>query len=507
MTALGIRYLTGNSVAADVAEESKPEWPPHPARVYMAMVAAHFETGADPAERAALEWLEQQSPPAISASEEQPRSSVQVFVAVNDEAGIGTTRSRQPRTFPTCRPDHDTVWFQYSQAAPSHLVEALTSLCRKVTRVGHSSSLVQVWLTDKSGVDPVWIPSPSGRTRFRIPEPGVLRFLEVAFNGQAISEYWALQEQLETAKGKAATQIKAELKQRFGGNIPTASRPALSSWAGYERTEEPQREPAPWSGPFSENILILSSDLESPVLGIESTLALTSALRNSLLKMHGKNCPAWVSGHDEGGVQTRKPHLAYFPLPFVGEAYGDGHLLGVAIAVPRGIDPLEIRRYLGAFLYQPDGVPKTIKLWQSGEPAWEWRVRLDTGSTAKTLQPATWTRPSELWASVTPVVLHHYPDKRKPGDIERIVGEAFRSAGLPEAAEIRIRPSSVFKGAGDSVRMPKMEQPGVSLTRFHVHVMARFNEHVQGPVLLGRGRFRGYGLMRPIGQREWKLWN
>ena len=44
---LGIRYLTGYAVATDLAQR-RAEWPPHPARIFMAMAAAHFETGADP---------------------------------------------------------------------------------------------------------------------------------------------------------------------------------------------------------------------------------------------------------------------------------------------------------------------------------------------------------------------------------------------------------------------------------------------------------------------------
>lgn len=507
MTALGIRYLTRNSVAADVTEESQPEWPPHPARVFMAMVAAHFETGGEPNEREALLWLEQQPPPDICASEEQRRSSVEVFVAVNDESGIGMSRSRQPRTFPSCRPDRDTVWLIYSSALPNNLAESLLKLCRKVTRIGHSSSLVQMWVTDLPGEEPTWRPSSSGKIRFRVAEKGVLGLLEKSFNGKAITEYWSLQERLEAAKGKAATQLKFEIKERFGATIPMATRPQLSSWASYEKAGTGPETVSIHDGPYSENVLILSRDLEGPVLGIETTLALTGSLRNALLKMYGEACPAWVSGHDPSGEPTRKPHLAFFPLPFVGEPYGDGHLLGVAIAVPRETEAMEIRKYLGPFLYEESGRVRSIKLWKTGEPPWEWKVQLISESTAKTLRSETWTRASELWASVTPVVLHHYPDKRKPADVERILRDGFRSAGLPDATELRIRSASVFKGAGHANSMPKLDQQGVALTRFQTHVMVRFAEPVRGPVLLGRGRFRGYGLMRPVDLKEWKLWS
>ena len=66
MIALGIRYLCGHAAATDLARQ-KPEWPVHPGRVFLAMAAAHYETGAYPAERAALEWLEGAGPPEIRA--------------------------------------------------------------------------------------------------------------------------------------------------------------------------------------------------------------------------------------------------------------------------------------------------------------------------------------------------------------------------------------------------------------------------------------------------------
>jgi CRISPR-associated protein Csb2 len=69
MLAIGIRYLQDIAVGSH-GEHGRVEWPPHPARVFMAMVAAHYQTGAVAAERAALRWLEElPDPPEIHASE------------------------------------------------------------------------------------------------------------------------------------------------------------------------------------------------------------------------------------------------------------------------------------------------------------------------------------------------------------------------------------------------------------------------------------------------------
>ena len=58
MLAFGIRYLNGFVAARATPDSREAEWPPHPGRVFMALAAAHFQTGADVRERAALLWLE-----------------------------------------------------------------------------------------------------------------------------------------------------------------------------------------------------------------------------------------------------------------------------------------------------------------------------------------------------------------------------------------------------------------------------------------------------------------
>src|SRR5258708_7913202 len=129
MFALGIDFITGVAVMTDAASREKAEWPPHPARVFMALVAAHYESKPLPedgreakaawiGEREALEWLEGQGPPQMNWPEASPRDVVKVYVPVND-AGVPPNsarvkesemraalcvmpdqRSRQERTFP-----------------------------------------------------------------------------------------------------------------------------------------------------------------------------------------------------------------------------------------------------------------------------------------------------------------------------------------------------------------------------------------------------------------------
>ena len=54
-----VNFLTGRFVATCHNDRRQPEWPPHPARLYSALVAAWADADKpNPSERAALEWLE-----------------------------------------------------------------------------------------------------------------------------------------------------------------------------------------------------------------------------------------------------------------------------------------------------------------------------------------------------------------------------------------------------------------------------------------------------------------
>ena len=49
---------------------------------------------------------------------------------------------------------------------------------------------------------------------------------------------------------------------------------------------------------------------------------------------------------------------------------------------------------------------------------------------------------------------------------------------------------------------PGASEAGAGLCKFQTHVVAEFEERVQGPVLVGRGRYRGYWLFRPVRPKE-----
>jgi CRISPR-associated protein Csb2 len=550
MFALGIDFITGVAVMTDAASREKAEWPPHPARVFMALVAAHYESkplaedGPDAEaawarERAALVWLEGQGAPQMNWPEASPRDVVKVYVPVNDprvppnparvkESELRTAlgvmpdqRSRQERTFPALHIGGEGpgrhVHLRWPKAEPTtETLAALTKLARKVTRIGHSSSLALVWVSDaEDALSPAHEPNAkSTKTRrgvqLRIPTPGLLAELDQRFNAGEIDAFFDLSEAIAGGRGKAQQQAKAAFEEHFGTpwsrntSAPVRLRPSPGRTAHYSRMDEEDRIVA---SIFDSELLVLSKQ-EGPVLGLESTAALTAALRGYLLQgAEGK--PAWFTGHSASGVPSTGGHMALLPLAFVGAEHADGHILGLAMAFPRVVPAAERAACLRGRLFGPSGedLELELKLGKLGT----WTVRREERSLPPlALRSGTWCEPSSVWASVTPVVLDRHPKHDQQSEraqwcdeVAASIAQSCQRQGLPKPELVDVDKTSWHRGAPRSRPgpngMPWLPGKEGTAPRQQVHVLIQFPYEVQGPLLLGAGRFRGYGLCKPLG--------
>ncbi|MEW6428631.1 MAG: type I-U CRISPR-associated protein Csb2 [Thermodesulfobacteriota bacterium] len=519
MLALGIRYLNGWAMAAvDGARKERAEWPPHPDRVFMAMAAAHFETDGDATERAALEWLESLPPPSLTASEAAERRTIVSYVPVNDttvgkkipdnadlgklkDAGLSVVpeyRSRQPRSFPVAIPRDPDVHLIWPEANPEAHATAITGLCRKVTHIGHSASLVQMWI-EKSPPSATWLPEKGlAERRLRIFDSGRLADLERRCNQTACLEYADSLSRIDAAKGKEKKILQAEQSVRFPFGPPASRRPEPGLWHGYTRSQ-PVVGPEIAGSLFDPRLLVLTLSGRRPSL--RATQKLVTALRGALLAACSEPIPEWLSGHQEDGRPTRKPHLAILPLPFVDGSHADGRIMGIALSLPRGIPPEESGRVLTPMLIDENGLPRPLRLFDG---QWlECAAEIEERETPPlNLRPETWTGPARHWATVTPVVLdrHHDGKDRWEKAIET-VKDACERAGLPRPAEVLLHPVSRVSGVPRSNEFsPILRKQGGRLQ--HMHAILSFERPVHGPVVIGAGRFRGYGLCRPSAPRE-----
>ncbi len=98
MLTVEVDFLAGRYSATKYDDRNAVEWPPHPARLFSALVATWaYEEPPDQGERRALEWLEAQGSPSISASEVCLRAVTTHYVPSNDTAVLRSLQQTYDR--------------------------------------------------------------------------------------------------------------------------------------------------------------------------------------------------------------------------------------------------------------------------------------------------------------------------------------------------------------------------------------------------------------------------
>jgi CRISPR-associated protein Csb2 len=531
--AFGIRYLNGFVAAAEVDDLDRAEWPPHPGRVFMALAAAHFQTDAAPNETEALLWLEAlerdgvPTAPAIRASAAISRRAVTQFVPVNPrladerkartkeqkegkspppplQSAPGIIRTRQPRTFVRLFPEDEMVFLAWPDVEPSESIRnALDELCAKVTRIGHSSSLVQMWMASAKEVgEPNWVPDEERATiRLRLAPRGTMEYLKQQYNGEALEVYAALQVAAPDSSDKVVqVAAKLRLKEEFPGGSPQQLRPTLSVYQGYAPPSPPDSTVR--RSVFSPHLVTMWIEKEhGPYrhLDLACVLTVVQRWREALLANSNDLSVAartMLSGHDADGTPLQGAHLAFLPLAFVGHEHAAGHLLGMGLALPYDSSRDDRRDVLRAI-----GHVCQLQLGSLGV----WRVGAVTSSRhSQSLEPATWTAHpigATHWSTVTPIVYDHHPKSKGKAayldEVARMIALCCTRVGLPAPREIIVVPVSAHLGVPPATQFPRLQRKDGASQR-HTHAILVFDEPVCGPVLLGAGRYRGYGVCRPM---------
>ncbi len=449
--AIEVEYLLGRVYAAEFRDSATPEWPPHPARLFSALIAAYHDIDGTDGERAALLWLEKQEPPDIIASEAGAPSAVVDFVPTNYANKAGSTlpeqRTKQPRSFPAQSPATPIVRFVWPlDDVPEQHYVALQQLTARVTSLGRACSLVRVNAFHGKNLNlvepPTYTPHEDGTTVLAVAGEGRLEELERTF---------ALGRRPQQGAPARYLNVKADAQ-----NVPAR-------------------------GHFGEMIILRR--VFGTGLPVTATTILTRQLRKAFLDHAGKENPV-LSGHDPDGKPTKEPHLAFVALPNVGGLYGDGNLMGLAVVLPASISSADRGRTL-----QACARIETLKLGKLGE----WKLEIaNFDVNRQTLKPETWMDPSKHWATVTPILLDRYPKKNLPA--EELLVTACVRAGLPP-------PANCTYGAFTPQDRGLKGVPPVfafSTDRWAVHAVFDFDTKVKGPILVGAGRFFGMGLMKPI---------
>ncbi|MCY4523073.1 MAG: type I-U CRISPR-associated protein Csb2 [Caldilineaceae bacterium] len=543
-----MNFLTGRYVATAYNNRRAGEWPPHPARLFSAMVDAWADRDErEPYESRLLEWLEEQGPPAIAASGAEHRRVVSHFVPVNDATVVGTAlqerryrqiqqleselgqtiassgeqsrkaqsirtrlmksrnvesqvtkagttnpstalamfpeqRVRQERFFPSVSPVVPKVTYLWDAVLSDEMRKALDDLLARVTRLGHSSSLVACRLADYLP-EATLLPGSANGTNLRTVQPGQFKELERLF-------------------------------ERHGGNGPRSLPFTVTS---YGLGDDSPKEPVQFQRPNTAGEwLVFELEHGSRWLPVTRAPELASAMRDAVIQHAVTPIPVEISGIGSDGKPVDVPHLAFLSLPFVGPRHADGRVMGVALSIPDGVSEAGrqvIYRAVGT--WERDSADRRPTLRLADGSVKVRLTRLLATAEARTLQSQVWSREALRWVSVSPIALPKHPGRLSEGtaaarakawqSAEEAVVVSCEHVGLPAPVSIHLSLSPLIRGARHVRDCPPFQRKGKQgevVRRQLVHAALTFDEPIRGPLMLGAGRFAGLGLMRPISEPE-----
>lgn len=551
-----VNFLTGRYVATSHNDRRQSEWPPHPARLFSALVATWADSDEPRRdERDTLEWLEAQGPPEIAAEVEAvPRKVVSHFVPVNDTTIVGPAwhqrqaekvadtiallrdasiasdgeatrevqrlqnrldkqrdvrsqvstagktsaesaqklfpdkREKRERHFPSVTLDLQTtqgdmptgsprVTFIWHREMPASKRDVLDGLLARLTRLGHSSSLVSCRVINDAP-PPTLVPSPTGTTKLRHVRQGQL----------------------------------AELERRFARHRGISPRALPYTDVAYEDADSEHADTVD-TPTTSGDWIVFEFLAGSRVFPATRAEQVATTLRSTIFSYAPEPIPEGLSGHRPDGSPSSDPHVAFVPLPFAGYQHADGRLLGVAVSVPVGMDEASsnaLYQAIGRWERDTEEDEGKLKL-VFGHRGELWMRRLRGPAAMASLRRTGWRRANKRWASVTPIALPRHPGRLRGGTpqararawqaAEDAVRAAVGHVGLPEPSAVEVSLAPFLMGARAASGYPPFRQPGPEGTlvrRQLVHAVVTFDRPVQGPLMLGSGRFVGLGLMRPL---------
>ena len=464
-------------------------WPPSPGRLFQALVAAAAR-GARllDDDRRALGWLEQLDPPRVAAPPARRGHSVKLFVPNNDLDAVGGDPDRvsEIRTDKQSRPcffdpDQPVVYvWSFDSGEPE--AERVGSIARRLYQLGRGVDMA--WaaadilpreraddaLADHAGA----LYAPGGGGDVACPRHGTLASLVERHERARARLAW------NTSQGKVRQLFTQPPKGSFRGVDYRA--PArllhLELRDGAAFAPRPLRLAAP----------LITGLRDAAAAKLQTALPTQAALFEKLIVGRG------------AGPRDLDLRIRMLPLPSIGAAHTDLSIRRLMIEVPAQC-PVRVDDLRWAFAGLSPCNPETGEVWPG---------RLV--STEDTRMADRFCANGLTFRSVTAVALSTAARRRLGADGnretkdagERLREEARAAGAVVQAlrhAGVRARPTDV------RVQREPFQRRGAMAARFAAgsrfskhalwHVELQFHEAVQGPLLIGDGRFCGLGLMVP----------
>ena len=466
MLAISVELLHGTfrgdpDGTANTGRLSRGEWPPSPARLFAALVAAD---GTRQARRvtngAELAWFERLPPPVIHAHARPCHQLLAPRYVVRHkgtaEKGthqeyvgrLGAVNRSGARVAPR---DPRVVYLWNVESPPEEILDTLRRRAARVGYLGTSDSPVRVRVTtrmspaDVSSED-TFLPDRRGDLVIDVPEPGRLQVLDRMYDD------WC-------ARGASVSRLQF---------------PALHRGAAY-------RSPGS-AEPVDRGEVVAWLRLGAPGSG-RRLAAVTALFKDSVLSQHQRifgEPPAVLHGHGFSG--SGYEIARYLALPDVGYRWSRGRIHGLALWLPPDADVAARRRARDAAFAIRRLTGRGVDV--SVAPR-------DDEARPLATHPDRWLRRSRAWATAFPAI----HERRRTLDLAE-VARWCRHAGLAEPTAFRAARTPLAAGAPDLAPV-EVNRPGRPALPYS-HVALVFEQAIAGPVVIGSGRQRGFGLCVPV---------
>ena len=443
------------------------EWPPSVSRLLAALVAADgMGDACRVTDGTELNYVEELGAPVIHAEPDPFHQRLEPRYVVNASKGPAkATHQEYPaRTGALVRPGvrvalrHPRVVYVWEDADPTTYLRPLQLRAARIGYLGCADSPVRVraatTLDDAAiGSLHAFRPHPAGTCMVSVPRPGRhLAALEAAYND------W----------------------QEQGASVSRAQFPALRNLKAYAG-------PADIADKDAAGRVVAWLRIKPSIPGrriADVTAALKAAVMSRYQRLYGGPLPRELHGHGFEG--TGFEIARYLALPNVGFDHSDGRIHGAALWLPRSSESGTVERARAAVrsidALQTPSISVGVAPWD-GE-------RSPAAAT-----PRRWRQRSRTWATAVPAIHERFGRLSLP-EVRRWCEHAglpepewFRSARVPLVpGALTLHPSEVER------QISRSPQPAKPFT----HIALRFAEAVRGPVVIGGGRSRGFGLCVPI---------
>ena len=465
MLAISVEFLHGTfrgdpDGTANTGRLTRGEWPPSAARLFAALVAADgTREQCRVTDGAELAWFEQLPPPVIHSDARPYHQQLEPRYVVKHEGRPSKSTHQEyvgrlgALNRPGFRVSPRDPHIVYSWNVESPDQSTLNAIRRRGARVGYlgaSDSPVRVSVTTdvppSIGRSDAFIPDERGDTIIDVTAPGDLQVLDRMYDA------WC----------------------EHGASVSRLQFPALRHGWRYRSPLSP--------APADRGEVIAWLRLGTAVSGRRISIIAAlfkQAILSQYQQIHGEP-PAVLHGHgfDGKGYEIAR----YLTLPDVGYSWSRGRIHGLALWVPPGCDftvsqmardaAFAIRRLTGP------GVDVAV-------------AARDDEKRPFAAHPDRWLRPSKRWATALPAI----HERRRTLDLAE-VARWCRHAGLPEPVVFRSARTPLVAGAIDlaPVEVNRSNRPALPYS----HIELWFAQVVPGPVVIGSGRQRGFGLCVPV---------